>query len=92
MIRVDVTVDGGQTWHVANLDKQDEAMPPQHWAWTIWSAKLPVPKNAKKVSIILELFLNKTKTGLFNPITEKDEILHVGKTQQSFINKSFIPI
>lgn len=52
IIRVDVTVDQGKTWHVANLDFQDEkAEPPQHWAWTLWSIKVPVDKKTEHIEI-----------------------------------------
>ncbi|KAJ8935784.1 hypothetical protein NQ314_012634 [Rhamnusium bicolor] len=53
IVRVDVTADGGKTWHVANLDLQDTALPPQHWAWTIWSIKIPVEKDLNNVRIFI---------------------------------------
>ncbi|ENN72598.1 hypothetical protein D910_02230 [Dendroctonus ponderosae] len=51
IIRVDLTLDEGKTWHIASLDAQDTALPPQHWAWTLWSAKLPVAPEFKEVEI-----------------------------------------
>ncbi|XP_074028869.1 sulfite oxidase isoform X7 [Leptinotarsa decemlineata] len=51
IVRVDVTADGGKSWHVADLGHQDTALPPQHWAWTIWSVSIPVKKDQKKVEI-----------------------------------------
>ncbi|KAJ8920501.1 hypothetical protein NQ315_005370 [Exocentrus adspersus] len=51
IVRVDVTVDAGKTWHVANLDNQDTAEPPQHWAWTLWSVRIPVDESAKNLEI-----------------------------------------
>lgn len=51
IVRVDVTIDGGNTWHVAGFDEQDTALPPKHWAWTLWSIKIPVEKNTKEVEI-----------------------------------------
>ncbi|CAG9861184.1 unnamed protein product [Phyllotreta striolata] len=51
IVRVDVTVDGGKSWHVANFEHQDAALPPQHWAWTIWTVKIPVDKKSKNVEI-----------------------------------------
>ncbi|CAH0553952.1 unnamed protein product [Brassicogethes aeneus] len=51
IVRVDLTSDGGKTWHVANLDHQDPAEPPRHWTWTLWSAKIPVDKNTKNMEI-----------------------------------------
>ncbi|KAJ3650303.1 hypothetical protein Zmor_022000 [Zophobas morio] len=49
--RVDVTADGGSTWFVANLDHQDSAEPPQHWSWTLWSARIPIPSGTKQVEL-----------------------------------------
>ncbi|CAH1155048.1 unnamed protein product [Phaedon cochleariae] len=51
IVRVDVTADGGKSWHVAKFDHQDSALPPKHWAWTLWSAEIPVENNAKSVEI-----------------------------------------
>ncbi|XP_076258042.1 sulfite oxidase [Rhynchophorus ferrugineus] len=47
IVRVDVTIDGGKTWHVANFDAQDSAVPPKHWAWTLWSLKIPINEKIK---------------------------------------------
>ncbi|KAF5270339.1 hypothetical protein FQR65_LT05527 [Abscondita terminalis] len=51
IIRVDLTIDCGNTWHVATLDHQDSREPPQHWAWTLWSAKIPVTPKMKNVEV-----------------------------------------
>ncbi|KAK5650552.1 hypothetical protein RI129_001581 [Pyrocoelia pectoralis] len=51
IVRVDLTIDGGDNWHVANLDEQDSSSPPQHWSWTLWSAKIPVPKEKTQIDI-----------------------------------------
>lgn len=51
IVRVDVTSDKGKTWHVADLDHQDVSVPPQHWAWTLWSIEIPVDKNESQVEI-----------------------------------------
>jgi sulfite oxidase len=50
IIRVDVTTDGGNTWHVANLDHQDSAEPPQHWSWTLWSVRVPIKPGTTNVN------------------------------------------
>ncbi|XP_044257778.1 sulfite oxidase [Tribolium madens] len=51
IVRVDVTIDEGNSWHVANLDHQDSADPPQHWSWTLWSVRIPVKPGTKSVQI-----------------------------------------
>ncbi|XP_018580162.1 sulfite oxidase [Anoplophora glabripennis] len=51
IVRVDVTVDAGKTWHVAHFDGQDSSEPPQHWAWTLWSIRIPVEKHLESVEI-----------------------------------------
>jgi len=44
--RVDVTLDGGLTWHAASL--QAEAQPySRRWAWTVWEAVVPLPATTK---------------------------------------------
>ncbi|XP_050293038.1 sulfite oxidase, mitochondrial-like isoform X2 [Anthonomus grandis grandis] len=51
IIRLDVTSDGGETWHTATLDHQDKSEAPHHWAWTLWSCKIPVKKDASEVDV-----------------------------------------
>ncbi|KAK4883516.1 hypothetical protein RN001_006835 [Aquatica leii] len=51
IVRVDLTIDGGNTWHVAKFDHQDSSEPPQHWAWTLWSAKIPVTTRIKNAEV-----------------------------------------
>lgn len=50
IIRVDVSADKGKTWYVAHLE-QDDALPPQHWAWTLWELELPVDSSKKTSEI-----------------------------------------
>lgn len=43
--RVDVSADGGKTWHVADLqDEQEDGTPSRsrHWGWTLWRADVPL--------------------------------------------------
>lgn len=53
IVRVDLTCDGGDSWEVAELeqDKSENAVSGRHWAWTLWTAKLPVAKNVNEVEI-----------------------------------------
>lgn len=52
VIRVDVSVDGGKTWEVAELtklpgkDRMDQSFSRQ-WAWCLWQASVAVPKGHK---------------------------------------------
>ncbi|KAL3155577.1 hypothetical protein ABBQ38_010835 [Trebouxia sp. C0009 RCD-2024] len=42
IIRVDVSADGGQTWHVASIDNPGQ-LPSRAWDWTRWHLDLPLP-------------------------------------------------
>lgn len=57
VIRVDVTADGGETWHTATLEPTEEHEDGQNgeadsftqfgpwnrtWSWRIWEASIPV--------------------------------------------------
>ncbi|XP_034943069.1 sulfite oxidase [Chelonus insularis] len=43
IIRVDLTVDKGKTWHTADYLIHDEnAKEGRHWAWTLWHADIPI--------------------------------------------------
>ena len=47
IVRVDLSIDGGVTWHEAELGEGAEQHPSQAWAWTFWSAELPLPSDTK---------------------------------------------
>jgi len=42
ILRVDVSADGGKTWHTAGLDDFKQK-PYQSWTWTLWEIDLPMP-------------------------------------------------
>lgn len=50
IVRVDVSADGGQTWHVANL-VQDSSPLYRCWAWTLWTINIPI-KGASSLQLI----------------------------------------
>lgn len=43
IIRVDVSLDHGTTWHVAHL--VDPSKSHRQWAWTRWQIEVPVAEN-----------------------------------------------
>lgn len=57
IVRVDVTADNGKTWYVAKLQhgiKQNEDnsnINGRNWAWTLWSAEIPIVKGAKAIEV-----------------------------------------
>lgn len=51
IVRVDVTADGGKSWHCAELVKQADSPAGRHFGWTLWTAKIPVPTSGKDVQI-----------------------------------------
>lgn len=59
VVRVDVSIDGGNTWKIAQLKRSDEgedggmAPPPgQAWAWKLWELTVPLPENMKEMEIV----------------------------------------
>ncbi|KAG7477434.1 hypothetical protein MATL_G00069530 [Megalops atlanticus] len=59
VVRVDVSLDGGRTWQVAQLqggDKQEgpaEAPPlGRAWAWKLWELTAPLPEGAQELEIM----------------------------------------
>ena len=44
--RLDITLDGGRTWHAAQLYAEPQPYGRQ-WAWNIWEAVVPLPSSAK---------------------------------------------
>lgn len=51
IIRVDVTANGGDTWHTAEFLNQDSAKSGRHWGWTLWRVEIPVKEGEKNVEI-----------------------------------------
>lgn len=51
IVRVDVSLDGGKTWNVAELfgEKQKEG---QSWAWKLWKLEASLPIDGKEVTIM----------------------------------------
>jgi len=45
IIRVDVSADGGNSWTPATLKKLPQSKSGRAWAWTLWEADVPVPKE-----------------------------------------------
>ncbi|XP_061583472.1 sulfite oxidase, mitochondrial [Cololabis saira] len=59
VVRVDVSLDGGKTWQVAQLKSSEtgqaaEASPPpgRAWAWKLWEVTAPLPHHAQELEII----------------------------------------
>jgi len=45
IVRVDVSIDDGKTWHVAELKEGSEQPLSQAWAWTFWEIDLDIPEE-----------------------------------------------
>ncbi len=50
IIRVDVSIDGGQTWTNADLHKTAQPLH-REWGWTIWEVDVPIPQHLDKLDI-----------------------------------------
>lgn len=51
IVRVDVSADGGETWHVAELREGTGQRRGRAWAWTFWEAAVPLPKDQREVEV-----------------------------------------
>ena len=52
IIRVDVSADGGKTWHVAELGSGKEQKSRRAWGWTLWEATVPLPSNGADTELV----------------------------------------
>lgn len=52
VVRVDVSLDGGKTWHVAELQGENKLH--RAWAWKLWQATLPLPKGVDSMQICVK--------------------------------------
>ncbi|GFO45827.1 sulfite oxidase-like [Plakobranchus ocellatus] len=53
IIRVDVSADGGNTWHEATL-KPNGQTPYRSYAWTLWEADIPLPQGQSKTELVVK--------------------------------------
>ena len=54
MTRVEVTMDGGETWHVCELDHPEKANKyGKYWCWCFWSLEVEVLDllGAKEIAV-----------------------------------------
>ena len=51
IIRVEVSADGGNTWHEAELHQVKQKYN-REWAWTLWEATIPLPENTDSTKLI----------------------------------------
>ena len=56
---MDVSLDGGKTWQVAQLRTNDKGQAPapsprpgQAWAWKLWELTAPLPPDAQELEIV----------------------------------------
>ncbi len=54
IVRVDVSIDGGITWHTAQLLAGAEQPMDRAWAWTFWDCDFPITNElvGKKIEVI----------------------------------------
>ena len=46
IVRVDVSADGGASWHAAQLARAPGQAEGRAWAWALWDAAVPLPRGA----------------------------------------------
>ncbi|XP_074836205.1 sulfite oxidase, mitochondrial [Carettochelys insculpta] len=51
VVRVDVSLDGGRTWHVAELAGEEQPLD-RAWAWRLWQLTAPVPPGSVQLDIV----------------------------------------
>lgn len=52
IVRVDVSSDGGKTWHVADMEQDSKQTVDKMWAWTVWTATVPLSTTDSNVEIV----------------------------------------
>ncbi|KAK2821423.1 hypothetical protein Q7C36_020766 [Tachysurus vachellii] len=59
VVRVDVSLDGGKTWHVAEFQNSEEGEtsapsppPGKAWAWKLWEITIPLPDGAQELEVV----------------------------------------
>lgn len=69
VVRVDVSLDGGKTWHVAKLQDNEKGetsapspLPGQAWAWKLWEITIPLPEEAQEMEVVCKAVDNSYNT------------------------------
>ncbi|XP_076124210.1 sulfite oxidase, mitochondrial [Alosa pseudoharengus] len=69
VVRVDVTTDGGKTWHIAQLQNSEKGQEPasspppgQAWAWKLWEVTVPLPTETQELEIMCKAVDNSYNT------------------------------
>lgn len=57
VVRVDVSLDGGKTWQVAQLRSSEKGQSPspplaRAWAWKLWELTAPLPPKGQELEIV----------------------------------------
>lgn len=52
IVRVDISIDNGKTWHDATLTEGSEQPLNRAWAWTFWECDLEIPKDVTNLTVI----------------------------------------
>lgn len=54
IVRVDVSIDGGENWISADLKEGSEQHPSKAWAWTFWEADVDIPEHqqGKEITVM----------------------------------------
>nr|XP_020638436.1 sulfite oxidase, mitochondrial isoform X1 [Pogona vitticeps]XP_020638445.1 sulfite oxidase, mitochondrial isoform X1 [Pogona vitticeps]XP_020638450.1 sulfite oxidase, mitochondrial isoform X1 [Pogona vitticeps] len=52
VIRVDVSLDGGKSWHEAQLLPGEEQSPSRAWAWQLWELNVCIPEGTREMDIV----------------------------------------
>lgn len=94
IVRVDVSADGGKTWHTANLHAVDQQQDlNRRWAWTLWKAQIPIPEELAKKGERVEIVC-KAVDSAYNTQPERvDAIWNLrGLLNNSWHRVSVVPI
>ncbi len=51
IVRVDVSIDGGETWKTAALTEGSHQPLDRAWAWTFWECDFEIPKELENTAI-----------------------------------------
>lgn len=65
VVRVDVSLDGGKTWQVAQLkdgEKEAPPLPGRAWAWKLWEVQAPLPPGVQQLEIVCKAVDNSYNT------------------------------
>lgn len=85
IIRVEISLDDGETWHLCDLQQEESQQRGKQWAWTIWKYKYHLSQDNMNPDKQLKIMCRAMDSS-FN--SQPDDVKHIANGTQ-YLNNSW---